>query len=230
MEAGQWRDCIVQVVNSMPSMMHVLRNVRAAIVGCGIMGASVGLCLRSKGAGRLLAIDPCARSLETVQAQGWADERHSRLRNLEDVNVVFLCAPVCAIVDTLRELAGTAVSSQTLLLDVGSTKRAICASMSKLSAPLHAVGGHPICGSHLDGPEHADVHMFQGKTFTLTKTGSSNSWAEEMAHRVVREGLDAQPLWITAGEHDGAMARLSHSPWAGHESGALHGNGHCRRR
>lgn len=74
------------------------------------------------------------------------------------------------------------------------------------------VGGHPVAGSHRQGLAHARSDLFAGAPYVLVTDGDQD---EELAHTALKETLDllgARVTFMTAVEHDRAMALVSHLP------------------
>ena len=162
-----------------------------AIVGPGLIGTSVALAARRRWP------DLVVRTVD----------RGQRLNVIGDATVVVLAAPVDAILDAIPQLPD-AVQPQALVLDTGSTKRAImaAAATARLS---QFVGGHPMAGGTTIAEARAD--LFDGKPWFL-----SSPDAPEALTRAVKfvEALGAVPVPLSdAGEqHDRMMAAISHLP------------------
>jgi prephenate dehydrogenase len=74
------------------------------------------------------------------------------------------------------------------------------------------VGGHPVAGSHLQGLAHARGDLFAGAPYLLVTDGDQT---DGHAHARLSETLDrlgANVVFMTAAEHDRAMALVSHLP------------------
>jgi prephenate dehydrogenase len=73
------------------------------------------------------------------------------------------------------------------------------------------VGGHPLAGSEAAGVEHAREDLFDGATWYLTPTATTQGTLLERLHRLLT-GLGARPAVIDADVHDRVMAAVSHLP------------------
>jgi prephenate dehydrogenase len=94
-----------------------------------------------------------------------------------------------------------------VVTDVGSTKRTVIGA----AADPRFVGGHPLAGSEAAGVEHAREDLFDGATWYLTPTATTQGTLLERLHRLLT-GLGARPAVIDAELHDRVMAAVSHLP------------------
>lgn len=117
-------------------------------------------------------------------------------------DVVVLAGPISAIVETLRDLR-----SDSLVTDVAGVKGPVVAAARQLP---RFVGGHPMAGRESSGPGAASAAMFQGATWILTTDGAAEEDLETMEALV--DSLGAVPVRMSAREHDGAVAAVSHVP------------------
>jgi prephenate dehydrogenase len=162
-----------------------------AIVGPGLIGTSVALAAKRKWP------DLVIRAVTKDQS----------LSAIGDALVVVLAAPVDAILESIPRLP-LVLRPNALVIDTGSTKRAIMDAAARAKIPQF-VGGHPMAG----GTSLADARaeLFDGRPWFLT-----NPDAPEAVRRAVRfvEALGAKPVVLSdrGDEHDRLMAAISHLP------------------
>lgn len=186
-----------------------------AIFGVGLIGGSFALAARRAGiAGRITGWDS-KEVLERACARGVIDDEQGSpdSATLSEADLVFLAAPVGAIIEFLRT-HGPLLKSGAIVTDSGSTKREICrAAREALSSNVSFVGGHPMAGSHNAGVEYSDADLFSGAPYALVcdETNAGSIRAAKTVSDVVR-GIGARPVMLTAQEHDRVVARLSHAP------------------
>ena len=130
------------------------------------------------------------------------------LTKIGDALVVVLAAPVDAILDILPRLPA-AIDAEALVIDTGSTKRAIMIAAA-MAGLRQFVGGHPMAGgTACAGGARAD--LFDDKCWFLT-----NPDAPGAVSRAVKfvEALGAKPVVLSdhGEEHDRLMAAVSHLP------------------
>lgn len=189
------------------------------IVGVGLIGGSFALAARRAGiAGRIAGWDSEA-NLEKARASGIIDEVEQSFISggVSDADLVYLAAPVGAIIDFLRT-RGDSLKLGAIVTDAGSTKRDICrAARESLPRGVHFVGGHPMAGSHKSGAEFASARLFSGAPYAVIRAEASGALEEDQSQalsRVIRlvEAVEARPVVLTAAQHDRAIARVSHAP------------------
>lgn len=191
--------------------MKALADTRVAIVGLGLMGASLAGALR----GKCREVVGVARRLEAVEqavAQRWIDRGTTELADgMREVHAVVLATPVRTIIRQLEEISLLAPPG-CLVMDLGSTKRQIVAAMERLPAHLQPLGGHPMCGKELTGIEAADPTLYHGRTFILTPLARTSQEALALGIALA-EAAGARPLVLDAERQDYLVATLSHLPY-----------------
>ena len=186
----------------------ILADSTVAIVGLGLMGGSLALAL--KGKCRVIGLDSDRAALEAAAAQGAVDEALSGPTKLQ-ADVVVLAAPVPAILEWLRSMPNM-VEQRCIVLDIGSTKRAITDAMDELPPRFDPIGGHPVCGREQLGLKNADPKLFLDAPFILTALSRTSSRARAAASQIV-EAVGARQIELSADEHDRALAATSHLPF-----------------
>ena len=187
-------------------------NQKVAIVGLGLMGGSVALALRGK-AQAIVGIDPDPETLAYAQAHGIIDAATTDLRDgVRDAGLIILAAPVQVILEMLRNRIGSYLRSNTLLIDLGSTKAEICAAMDNLPIGVLAMGGHPMCGKEVSGIDAAEATLYHGQPFVLCPPRRATPAARLRALELV-DALGAMPIEMDAVRHDHLVAGISHLPY-----------------
>ena len=175
-----------------------------AVVGVGLIGGSVGLAARSRLGATVRGFDP--RADEAV-ARGAIDSAHRDLGDaLDGADAAFVAVPVDVLADTVATVLAQAPRSA-VVTDVGSTKRTVVDA----ARDPRFVGGHPLAGSEAAGVEHAREDLFDGATWYLTPSATTQGTLLERLHRLLT-GLGARPAVIDADVHDRVMAAVSHLP------------------
>lgn len=172
------------------------------------MGTSLAMALRGKVAS-LTGLDTLPSTLNSASL--YFDHVTSDLNTLADADVVILATPVRAIVALVPQI-GRYLRPGALMLDLGSVKAAICRVMDTLPDHIFAIGGHPMCGKELSGPDAAEPTLYQNCTFVLCPTARTTPDALAFAAQMVR-AIGANPLELTPERHDQAVAAASHLPY-----------------
>ena len=117
-----------------------------AVVGLGLMGGSMAMALRER-ADTITGMDLNAESREYALKHGIVDNATDDLYDaVSEADTVILAAPVRIIAEMLNRRIGSYLRSNTLVIDLGSTKHDICEAMGKLPIGVNAIGGHPMTG------------------------------------------------------------------------------------
>lgn len=187
-----------------------LSNCRVLIVGLGLMGASLALALRGK-CKALYGVDQdedtCRLALmhEVVDAV-WQDATQTRT-----VDLIVLAVPVGQILRLLERINQT-IQTPAVVMDIGSTKTAICKAMEGLAANFDPIGGHPMCGKETLGIQSAEAAIYQGAPFALVPLERTSPYAKSLAEQLVT-AIGSHIVWLDAETHDRMVAAVSHLPY-----------------
>ncbi len=189
-----------------------LQNARVAIIGLGLMGGSLALALQGKCAALLAVVRHAAAREQALQrgvvSQAETDPAHI----LPQADLIVLATPIPAILDWLARLPDY-VPQPCVVLDMGSTKQAIVAAMSRLPERFDVLGGHPICGKEKLSLENADATLYQNAPFVLTPVPNRSSARAAQAAFELIQAVGAIPVWLDAATHDRILAATSHLPF-----------------
>lgn len=183
-----------------------------AVVGLGLMGGSMALAMREH-ADRITGVDVSESARRYALEQGMVDAATDELhKGVNQADAVILAAPVRAIVEMLSMRIGSYLRSNTLVIDIGSTKQDIVDAMAKLPIGVNAVGGHPMTGKEDNGIQGADPLLYQNRPFVLCPSRRTTPAARLRALALV-ETLGALPIEMEAERHDQIVAGISHLPY-----------------
>jgi prephenate dehydrogenase len=183
--------------------------VRLALVGTGLIGASIGLAAKRAGAA-VSGYDGDPEALRVAVERGAVDEvSASPEAALAEAELAVVAVPVAQLARQVQAVLEAAPEKCTVT-DVGSTKIAVCAAAG--GSPRF-IGGHPVCGSEARGPEHASADLFEGATWFLTPLPETDPDRYRLVHGFVGE-LGATPVAVDPGAHDRLVAVTSHLPHA----------------
>jgi len=188
-------------------MASPLRSL--AVVGTGLIGASVGLAARRAGVARVTGWDPDPAALGIAAEREAVDSAASLEEAVEGVELALVAAPVVDLPAQVRETLELVPASCTVT-DVGSTKGPVCAAAA---GDARFVGGHPICGAETQGPGRATAELFEGATWFLTPYAGIDPDRFRLVHGFV-SAVGARPVAIDPGAHDRLVAVTSHLPHA----------------
>jgi prephenate dehydrogenase len=186
-----------------------------AIVGVGLIGASIGLALRARGlASRVIGIGRDIRTLELARDRGAIDRATIDLsEGTADAEVVVVCTPVSRIPQDVRNTVEVA-PAQALVTDAGSTKRQIVEQVERHPPAAGVfVGAHPLAGSERSGAAFAREGLFDDRACILTPTARTPRDRLDRA-REFWTGLGCRVFEMNPSEHDEVLAYTSHLPHA----------------
>jgi prephenate dehydrogenase len=172
-----------------------------AIIGTGLIGASVGLALREQG-WTTVGWDPSPTALGLAAERHAADSAASVAEAIEDVDLIVLSGPLEANLATLRGL-----ETDALVTDVTSVKVPL---LSAVRDGVRFVGGHPMAGREHAGPEAASAALFRGAPWVICDDGAAAEDVDRLRSIVV--SLGANPVIMSAQRHDQVVAAVSHLP------------------
>jgi prephenate dehydrogenase len=181
--------------------------LRLAVIGTGLIGASVGLAAKRAGA-TVSGFDDDEATAELALERGAVDEVKPTLAEaLGGAELAVVAVPVGRLAAQVRTVLEASADDCTVT-DVGSTKTAVCEAAA--GSPRF-IGGHPVCGSEARGPAHATADLFEGATWFLSPLPHSDPTRYRLVHGFVGD-LGAVPVAIDPGAHDRLVALTSHLP------------------
>ena len=173
---------------------------RAHIFGTGLIGSSVGLGLRRLG-WEVAGWDPNPTALQQARERGALNSVLGG-PGCDEADLLVLAAPPTAVIDQLRD-----IETDALVTDVAGVKGPIVEAARHLE---NFAGGHPMAGGETSGPTMASASLFHGATWVVTSDGADRTTVASV--RSLAENLGANPVTMTAEDHDVAVARISHLP------------------
>ena len=186
---------------------------RVAIIGLGLMGASLGMALREQGVAREVAGYDAAPGVASRARERSAITTacDSLAEAVAGSDLVVLATPLLAMRDLLAQMAPL-LAPETVVTDLGSVKASVVTwADSQLPMPNQFVAGHPMTGSEQSGVEAGQPDLYQGCAWLLTPTRRTSPAALATVERIIA-ALGAHPLRLSPERHDRAVALASHLP------------------
>ncbi len=184
------------------------------LIGCGLMGGSFALALKKAGlVKRVVGYSKSPSTTEKARQLGVIDvEAPSALLAVSGADLVLVAVPVAATEATFKAMKHL-LTPQTLVMDVGSTKRDVVdAARRTLGNHLGTfVPAHPIAGKEMAGIEHADADLYHGKQVILTPIERTLTVQLRQAE-AVWTALGCHVRQMSPETHDAAYATVSHLP------------------
>jgi prephenate dehydrogenase len=179
--------------------------VRIAVVGTGLMGASVALAAQARG-DEVVGFDPDPDALAAAVARGAVAAAASHEEAVAGAELVVVAAPIAQLPSAV--VAALAAASEATVIDVGSTKASV---VDAAAGSPRFVGSHPICGSETRGADNATASLFEGATWFLTPVTQTDPDRYRTVHGFVTD-VGATPVAIDPEAHDRLVALTSHVP------------------
>jgi prephenate dehydrogenase len=181
--------------------------MRVVIIGTGLIGTSIALALRSRGAEVWLAdSDPAAARLAADLGAGalLPDEL------AEPADIAVIAVPPAAVAASLAQAQARRLAR--CYTDVASVKQLPAAQAAERGCDLASyVPGHPLAGREKHGPAAARADLFLGRTWALCPLPPTSPEAAETVTALVR-ACGAVPVRTDAASHDRWVALISHAP------------------
>ena len=181
----------------------------ALVYGTGLIGASVALALRAKGARVWLSDrDQATAQLAADLGAGTVVPDLRDAKGIADIAV--LAMPPAAVAAALAFAQEHGVAD--VYTDVASVKELPARRAREIGCDLRSfVPGHPLAGRERHGPAAARADLFLGRTWALCPLPETSPAAVEAVTALV-VACGADPVTTDPGTHDRWVALISHAP------------------
>lgn len=186
------------------------------IVGVGLIGGSIGLAAKAKGAANhVVGVGRDERNLARAEAIGAIDRFTTDLAaGVANADLVVICTPVDRVA---RDVIAASQSAppRAVITDAGSTKGNIVRELAgKMPADRATfIGSHPLAGSEKKGAAHGRADLFENRLVIVTPTPETDFEAASVVE-LFWQKLGARVIRMDPFEHDEALALTSHLPHA----------------
>ncbi len=199
---------------------------RIAILGTGLIGASIGLALRQAGySGSIFGWDEDAAMLQQARSVGAIDPVIAAEAEEDPfvcalaADVIVVAVPVLAAAEWLEQLAPVLSATQ-MVTDVASVKGFLVERVGALyNQPGKAawLPGHPMAGKELGGAAYAEAELFRDTAwlFTGASVGTGDTLPEHPYRQEWVEWVEkfgARVGTLSPERHDTVCASVSHLP------------------
>lgn len=180
-------------------------DAQVRIVGTGLLGASIGLALRSQGIDVALA-DSSPSSVHLASDLGAGRPAHAD----DKPKIIVVCVPPDVTADVIE--AELKAFPGAVVTDVASVKLAPLRQLQARGVDItHYVGGHPLAGRERGGAISARGDLFLGRPWVVCRDEETPAWALALIEDLVLD-LGAVPIEMTPEAHDQAVGLVSHVP------------------
>ncbi|MEG2490327.1 MAG: prephenate dehydrogenase [Aurantimicrobium sp.] len=189
----------------MSDTIAVRLDAQVRIVGTGLLGASIGLALRSQGIDVALA-DSSPSSVHLASDLGAGRPAHSD----DSPKIIVVCVPPDVTADVIE--AELKAFPDAVVTDVASVKLSPLRQLQARGVDItHYVGGHPLAGRERGGAISARGDLFLGRPWVVCRDEETPAWALALIEDLVLD-LGAVPIEMTPEAHDEAVGLVSHVP------------------
>ena len=176
---------------------------RVRVIGAGLIGTSIALGL--KKAGFEISIEDEDPAIEAI-AQSLIGQSELAL----EPDLVVIATPIATIPQLFKELASQ--YPRAMIIDIGGLKSELIAEVEKFpEIAARFCATHPMAGRELSGPLAARGDLFEGRIWIYTPNRYSSKEAISCALEMIK-ALGGKEILLGAGEHDAAIAGISHLP------------------
>lgn len=189
---------------------------RIAIIGVGLIGASIARAARELGAANQIALyDASADVRQRARELGLGEVHDDPEKAVAKAELVVLCVPVGAMADAISACKrGLKIGA--IVTDVGSVKQAVVKALTAaLPSYVYFVPGHPIAGTEHSGPDAGFAGLFHNRWHILTPLPGDDRQDYAAAVDQVEafwRALGADVERMAPDRHDVVLAVTSHLP------------------
>ena len=187
--------------------------MKLTVIGLGLIGGSMAIDLRKAGfAHEITGVDTNPENEQEALRLGIVDRIETLENAVSVADMVIIAIPVDKVLQTLTSVLDR-ISSQTTVIDVGSTKKVISEAVENHPRRRNYIPAHPMAGTENSGPSAALEGLFEGKINIICdqeKSGPQHlAFAEKMFQAL---GMDL--AYMTADDQDHSTGFISHLPHA----------------
>ncbi|MEO6289748.1 MAG: prephenate dehydrogenase [Ginsengibacter sp.] len=182
--------------------------MNVAIVGTGLIGGSMAIALREKGiASNIIGVESNALYQQQALELLLVDEINELDEAILKSDVIVLAVPV----DIAKKMIVGILDKvdKQIVIDVGSTKGAICQASSTSKNRKRFVATHPMWGTEYKGPQAAVQGAFVDKAVVICDKEKSDEDALAFTENMYRT-LGMHLIYMDSKPHDVHAAYVSH--------------------
>ena len=178
------------------------------IIGVGLIGGSFALDIRQLYPNaNIFGIDHSELNLTKASALGIINDV-ATVNDLSHADLVVVAIPVNVIVEQLPIILSN-ISDNTLVIDAGSTKEAICQAVKNHPRRRNFLATHPIAGTEFSGPSSAIQSLYKGQTNIICQVEETAFKLQEKALKLF-DGMGMRIRYMKPKAHDQHIAYVSH--------------------
>lgn len=180
---------------------------KVAVIGLGLIGGSLALELKKTTWVTTYGVDKNPEHLQKALELGIIYKK-ATLEIVKEVDVVIIAVPVNVLPKVVVQVLNL-IEKDTLVFDVGSTKKSVCTAVKNHPKRKNFVAAHPISGTEFSGPEAAIYNLFTDKVNIICEPELSDKNTLERAIKLF-DRLKMKTTFMNPIEHDKHIAYVSH--------------------
>ena len=172
------------------------------IVGSGLIGTSIGLCMKAAGA-VVEMVDSDADNAKLAQDL-------IKSSAIAQPELIVVAVPISANQESVVKLLNENPNS--IVCDLASVKSDLLLKVSQLSdQAANFISLHPMAGREVSGAENARADLFKGRAWIAISDVSTSEKAKKVGSDLVAM-CGSTLYWMSSLEHDQTVAKISHLP------------------
>ncbi len=185
--------------------------MKIAIVGLGLIGASLAKAIKAHTNHHILGIDLNADVLSAAAKDGVIDQAGTP-EDLGDTDLTILAIYPEATIRFVKTHAAV-FAPDSIIMDTCGVKRQICKHLAPVAARygFYFLGGHPMAGKEQNGYAASCADLFDGASMILTPTKQDSFVLKTVSDLAISIGFGKVTV-STPEEHDRIIAYTSQLP------------------
>ena len=182
--------------------------MKVGIIGLGLIGSSLALKIGEAYNDITIYGEDISESNLKYTIENKIIGNKLEEKDYSKLDILFVAIPVDQVLKVLFPILDK-VGENTLVVDLGSTKKPICDLVNSNQNRRKFLAAHPIAGTEFSGPMSADSSLFDNKTIILCETEKTENRLLNIAKDLFLSiGMSIKEM--TADEHDKHIAYVSH--------------------
>ena len=182
--------------------------MKVGIIGLGLIGSSLALKIGEAYNDITIYGEDISESNLKYTIENKIIGNKLEEKDYSKLDILFVAIPVDQVLKVLSPILDK-VGENTLVVDLGSTKKPICDLVNSNQNRRKFLAAHPIAGTEFSGPKSADSSLFDNKTIILCETEKTENRLLNIAKDLFLSiGMSIKEM--TADEHDKHIAYVSH--------------------
>lgn len=178
------------------------------IIGVGLIGGSFARDLRGQlPEATIYGIDASEAHIKQALDLGLID-KSAQIKDLKNADFVVLAIPVDVAITVLPDVLNY-IGDHTIVIDMGSTKQAICAAVTDHPKRRNFLACHPIAGTEFSGPSAAIIGLYEGKTTIVCEVEKTAFKLQEKVLDLFK-AMGMRMRYMDPVSHDKHIAYMSH--------------------